>query len=209
MKNKITLYLICCLLLLSACQPRQGSGNAADADTTKQDSNTTHIDTTVQPAYVAETYDDLSTDTLYGDFDGDGRREFIWVQNPHVAMDRYDCNGPCDCLLRSSDRTMVPITTSDCIGGALINYGDLNGDGGDEVGMIPAWFTSCWGRHFLFTLRDHKWIEAIHGTTLRCESYDDTTIVRRDPRRKGYVIVKYYDIDSGFEKILEKSVKMR
>ncbi len=208
----IILSLLSCLLVAGCL--RQGAddrGATAGTDTaaaTYTIDSSRHVDTPALPRHTGEPYDNDATDTLYGDFDGDGKREYVWVQNPVVVMDSFDCEGGCNCLLRSSDSTMKPISTPDCIGGHLINYGDLNGDGGDEVGMIPVWFTSCWGRHFLFTLRDHKWINAIPGSTLRCESYDDTAIVRLDPRHPGYVILKYYDMDSGFD-VLEKSVKLQ
>ncbi len=201
------------MMVITGCL-RQGNGDmgkTAGTDTVSTvyiTDSRRPVDTSTIPTFTQDDWDDQSTDTLYGDFDGDGRQEYIWVQNPDVEMEHWDCKGPCDCLLRSSDTTMAPIRTTDCIGGSLVNYGDLNGDGGDEVGMIPVWFTSCWGRHFLFTLRDHKWMKAMPGSTLRCESYDDTAIVRRDPRHPGYVILKYYDMDSGFD-VLEKSVKLQ
>ncbi|WP_298326729.1 hypothetical protein [uncultured Dokdonia sp.] len=89
---------------------------------------------------------------VYGDFNGDGKKEYAWVKAPE-RLDDYDidwgeddargdlafyCPGGCNSIIYFSDRSIVPITIEHSFGGSLENYGDLNNDGSDNLGFWNA-----------------------------------------------------------------------
>jgi|GEM_PF-2606380 len=94
-------------------------------------------------------------DGIRGDFDGDGHEEYAWLLPPKTKD--MDCEGPCECTITFSNDDISPVTIGNCIGGYPQNEGDLNGDGSDEISLIPHWFTSCWQAMYLFTYQKNKW----------------------------------------------------
>lgn len=87
---------------------------------------------------------------LYGDFNGDGVKEYAWVKSPERLDDSYNidwgmedergdlhmyCPGGCNSVLYFSDKSIVPITIENSWGGKLENFGDLNNDGSDNIGF--------------------------------------------------------------------------
>ena len=85
---------------------------------------------------------------LYGDFNGDGKKEYAWMEGPKMlnpddypdweeeADMRADyCIGGCNSVVYFSDKTIVPLTITQSYGGSLENLGDLNNDGSDNIGI--------------------------------------------------------------------------
>lgn len=85
---------------------------------------------------------------LYGDFNGDGTKEYAWIIGPNLPNpenyddwdEEYDhrsdyCIGGCNSVVYFTDKQIVPITVFKTYGGMLVNLGDLNNNGTEEIGI--------------------------------------------------------------------------
>ena len=89
-----------------------------------------------------------------GDFDGDYRRDWLWVKAP------YDCDPDtrnCDIKLYSSSGRLdgIPLMTTNENGGSdaldIVHVGDLDGDGTDDMAFVAAGGSSAWRGGFVYT----------------------------------------------------------
>lgn len=127
-----------------------------------------------------------------GDWDGDGTRETVRLVPPKFPAagpdDFGECEGPCNCTLTFEKHP--PIVVENCIGGVPVNEGDLNGDKGDELGLLPDWWTSCWHAYRVFGLRKGEWTQAVDPISTHCAQWEDgVDAVAKDPRKPGRVII--------------------
>lgn len=136
----------------------------------------------------------IPKDAIQGDYNGDGKKEYMWLELPVIIEDEMDCKGACDSYVCFSDPSIPRIKVANCIGGGLHNYGDLNGNHTDEIGLHPSWFSSCWKPYYLWTFLQKKWEYAIEPFETHCSLWDTYAVpIERDPLRPGYVIVHYSD----------------
>ncbi|UUC45099.1 hypothetical protein [Flavobacterium cerinum] len=127
-----------------------------------------------------------------GDFNGDGKFEYMWLETPQLSENEMDCIGSCNSYIRFSDATIPTISIQDCIDGIPVNKGDLNGNGTDEIGLLPVWFTSCWHSYYVWTLKNGKWIYAVKPFPTHCNQWENDVIpIEIDKKRKGNVIIRY------------------
>ncbi|MDR1886934.1 MAG: hypothetical protein LBQ70_03375 [Prevotellaceae bacterium] len=155
---------------------------------------------------------DLTTDRLLasggqipgnaveGDFNGDGITDYMWLETIGKTE---------ECKIRFSG-PIPPIIISVCLGGSPVNEGDLNGDGTDEVGILPVWETGCWTGYFVYTFKENQWVETLDPIPTHCLQWEQNILpVVRDSTRKGYVIVNYSELtDEGIE-IKTKTVRLQ
>jgi hypothetical protein len=142
----------------------------------------------------------IPSNSIKGDFNGDGITDDMWLE----SVDKTET-----CKIRfSGDIPSIIINT--CLGGIPVNEGDINGDGADEVGILPVWETSCWKGYFVYTFRDNQWMEALEPIPTHCIQWEkDILPVVRDSTRKGYVFVYYSELtDNGIE-IKTKTINLR
>lgn len=125
-------------------------------------------------------------DALKGDFDGDGKPEFAWItsnmKEQKTEEDFGQCNGvDCQCVIRFSNPKIKGIVVSQCIGADLLqNEGDLNGDGRDEISLVPSWWTSCWQACHVYTFQTSgRWRELIKPFSVYCSHLEDNPDVVR------------------------------
>jgi hypothetical protein len=168
-----------------------------------------------QPAPpVAVTKPPTSPDTVpkvavRGDFDGDGRAEWVWLEAPEVT-DEMECKGECTSYLRFSEAALPAIAQKNCIGGQPENLGDLNDNGGDEIGLLPEWFTSCWTDYYVFTYRAGKWERLVKPFSTHCNQWEaDIKPIEKDPARKGYVLIRYTEFADTTFAVRTKSVPVQ
>ena len=135
----------------------------------------------------------LPEDAVKGDFDGDGRAEYVWLVPPEVTED-MECKGGCTSFLKFS-KTMLPaIEQENCIGGTPDNLGDLNEDGGDEIGLLPQRFMGCWVGYYVYTYRAGQWRPLVEPISTYCNEWENgLKPIEKDPSRKGYVLIRYTD----------------
>ena len=71
----------------------------------------------------------------YGDFNGDGKKEYVYVIPPKDA-DRWEELDDFESLygvLKFTNPSIPSINVKQCVSGVPRNLGDLNGDGKDEI----------------------------------------------------------------------------
>jgi hypothetical protein len=146
----------------------------------------------------------IPKDAVKGDFNGDGKPEYIWIVKPKISDSGEDCVGKCAIKIVCSNPDIQPLSIENAIGGTITNLGDLNDDGKDEFGVLPDWFTSCWAPYHVYTLTNKHWQAAVPSFPTHCNQWEaDVKPIERTPGKKGYVTIRY----SVFEKeeIITKS----
>ena len=109
-----------------------------------------------------------------------------------VNPEELACQGECTSHLRFSNPRLPAISKVNCIGGAPINLGDLNGDGGDEIGLLPEWFSSCWTNYFVYTCRAGKWAELVKSFPTHCNQWEaEVKPIEKDSAKPGNVLIRY------------------
>jgi hypothetical protein len=141
----------------------------------------------------------IPANAVEGDFNGDGIMDYMWLE----TIDKSE-----ECKIRFSG-PIPPIIISACLGGSPVNEKDLDGDGADEVGILPVGESSCWKGYFVYTFKDNQWTEALEPIDTHCIQWEkNIPPVVRDTIRKGYVSINYSELtDNGIE-IKTKTVKL-
>ncbi|RKR83951.1 hypothetical protein BDD43_4166 [Mucilaginibacter gracilis] len=140
-----------------------------------------------------------------GDFNGDGKKETITLIKPKLNADGTAClDSSCTAYIRFSDTTIHQIAVKNCIGGTPDNLGDLNGDGKDEIGLLPDWFTSCWHSYLVYSYTNDEWVYAVPPIPTHCNQWEaNIKPIEKDSLNKGYVVIHYSEMDN--DKIVTKS----
>jgi len=130
---------------------------------------------------------------ISGDFNGDGKRETVRLIAPQLSKDGTTCiDSSCTAFIRFSDTTIRPIAIKHCIGGVPDNLGDLNGDGKDEIGILPQWFTSCWHDYLVFSYKNNEWVKPVAPIPTHCNQWEaNIKPIEKDSLNKGYVVIRY------------------
>lgn len=103
------------------------------------------------------------------------------------------CDGGCITTILFSDAAIPAITVTGCIGGTLTNLGDLNGDGLDEIGLLPGWFAGCWRDYRVYTYKHSHWELAVAPFPTHCNEFEAPRIkaIIKDPVKPGNVLITY------------------
>lgn len=143
---------------------------------------------------------------VQGDFDGNGTKEYAYTK---VSDCTDECDGKCETTVYFSDKKIKPFTVSPAYDGTLYNLGDLNEDGKDEIGIYPGWCTSCWRGFLVYTSGKTGWKLLIPSISTHCNQWEEDKFpVKKDPKKKGYVIVTSSKWEDDDIKIKSTSVKV-
>lgn len=150
-------------------------------------------------------------ESVIGDFNGDGKSEHAVIYYyskpiPGLESHQYDGDYYHYCEIHFSDEALTDISLV-YIGCNLVNEGDLNGDGSDELGFFNVGGFTMWGNYSVLTFIDGTWHELVcirHNENWNPAPYQD--LVRKDSYNYGHVIVKDIRCDDG--EIFDKSVKI-
>lgn len=134
-------------------------------------------------------FNDLTT----GDFNGDGTLEKVLINKPFLEESPFKVIFPVSVVktIDYSDSYAQDIY--------VVNEGDLNQDGTDEL-SICFWNEGVWGRRDLYTFKRNKWLKISSTTMLFGGKAVDR--VRPHPSKKGYVEV-VQDEDHSKQVVLE------
>jgi hypothetical protein len=156
-----------------------------------------------------KTSENIPNDAVSGDFNGDGKAEFMWLVTPKLIENDMSCEGNCTSVIQFSDNNIPSIKVEDCIDGLPVNEGDLNNNGTDEIGLLPGWFTSCWHSYLVWTIKNGSWVYAVDPISTHCNQWDEgVDAIEKDRKKEGYVIVRYSEITDADFVVLSKSVRI-
>lgn len=166
----------------------------------------------------SSTNNNLSTDTISqsitGDFDGDGNNEKAWLASPNIKelISKYgQVPGVGDSYIRFSNPNIPSIKIESCIGGQPVNEGDLNDDGADEIGLLPEWWTSNWYAYYVYTFGNEKWKLAVDPISIYGNDFYEKKIdvIRKNPKKHGYVIIQFINVNDTDFIFKTKSIRVR
>lgn len=144
---------------------------------------------------------------IHGDFNGDGKKEFAYVK---VSDCSDECDGVCETTIYFSDKNIKPFKISPANSGTLYNVGDLNNDGKDDIGFYPNWCTSCWHPLYVYANKKVGWEPLVSPISTHCSQWEDEKFpIKKDPKKKGYVIITTSVWKDDDIKIISKSVKVQ
>lgn len=207
------------MLLMAACIVKQKI-NSADIATTHSELNNAHpaADERLAPMsdYIEDDFDNDGTidkaekrESVIGDFNGDGKREHATIYHylkpiPELTSHQYNDDYYHYCYIHFSDDMLTRIQLA-YVGFNLVNEGDLNGDGCDELGFFNVQGNTMWGYYSVLTFVDGEWHELVcirHNENWNPAPYQE--LVRKDPNNEHHLIVKEIRLDDGY--ILDKVV---
>ncbi len=159
--------------------------------------NTRNDTTETNPTY---------TDSLLGDFNGDGIKEKLYVRT-NGCIDEEQSE-TCICIFSFSNN-LPSIRISESMGADLYNLGDLNNDGSEEFGYVKIWHGD-WQKFHVFTLKNNVWMNLVPSFWVFLDYFYEKGLVpiEKDPNKKGNVIVRSCK-KTDLEPIIEtKSIKI-
>ncbi|HEY6159797.1 MAG TPA: hypothetical protein VI112_01200 [Bacteroidia bacterium] len=158
----------------------------------------------VQKHASAEVRDSTAGDTVWGDFNGDGKKEYLWALCARDTV--FHCMDNCSAKVKCSDKRIPVLDTREDIWEAgLFNEGDLDGDGRDDI-SLAGFNEGSWGGCYVYTFKRGKWIKAIPSFSIWDGLGQEN--VKKDTTRKGYVIyTEWFGGDSIYT--VTKSIKMK
>jgi len=78
----------------------------------------------------------------------------------------------------------------------LQNIGNVDDNPGDELAIVPSWFTSCWRTGQGITFRNGLWKSIVEPFSIHCDLIEKgVKLIKKDPDKRGYVIVSYSDME--------------
>ena len=85
----------------------------------------------------------------------------------------------------------------------------MNGNGIDDIALIPGWWTSCHMRYYTWTNINGSFAPLVDCFSVHCNQLDDDVAeIKIDPKKEGYVTIQFKDWGPDMWKIATKSVKM-
>jgi hypothetical protein len=151
----------------------------------------------------------IKTDTIKGDFNGDGMLDYAWVV-PATDPECQDCKDNYTSYIKFSDIHFPSIKVKDCIGGTLTNLGDLNKNGTDEIGFLPWKYAGCWSAYNVYTLETNQWVFAVEPFPTHCDQWEDgANPIGIDSNKAGNVIISYSELVDSDIVVKTKSVPIR
>ncbi|ASK28619.1 hypothetical protein CEY12_00190 [Chryseobacterium sp. T16E-39] len=149
---------------------------------------------------------ETNTKGIQGDYDGNGTKEYAYIK---INDCTEECDGKCETVVYFSDKNIKSFTVSQANGVELYNLGDLNGDGKDDIGTYTLWCTSCWAPFSTYTYNKTGWKALVKPITTHCSQWEaDKFPIKKDPKKKGNVIITSSEWKDDDIKIVTKSVKV-
>jgi hypothetical protein len=155
-------------------------------------------------------------EVIFGDYNGDGKLEYMWLEAPNIKVEEWGEGDPYDytCYVKFSDPNIPTLKIEGAPFGNLLNEGDLNKNGTDEIGFYDPWFTSLWDTYHVWTFKNGKWVNAVESISIHVDHLDYLDVqlddlIEIDPKKEGNVIIRYSDFPSEEEGIILKSKSVK
>lgn len=170
-----------------------------------------------------------NSDTIVGDFDGDGTEEIATVQNIkyYNTQDSSIDWEACQCVIRFSNVSIKTLIVETCTEGVFKNEGDLNDDGRDEIGILPGWISSGCRQYHVYTFRDNEWVQICEPIENSYNMREAGVVLIEKDKKKGYAVIrqsvdsfiseqennipyKYYQGSScAWSNVVERTIKLK
>ena len=152
---------------------------------------------------------------ITGDFNGDGKTELMEIdwepidkkfekgELVYSEIDGFD--------FIFSDKKIPKLNVWGNCDYTIKNEGDLDGDGGDEIGFLYGWGVSACRTYTVFTLKNNKWQEMITIDSRKNMRKAGILPIEKDPEQEGVVLIRtpgYYGCCSGADYVVEIPVKI-
>ncbi|WP_284652106.1 hypothetical protein [Flavobacterium terrisoli] len=143
-------------------------------------------------------------DKIYGDFNGDGKFEYAFsVLTKKGKGNPVEDGVPDGYQIQFSDKKIKSIKV-DCCSFRLINEGDLNKNGSDEISIVQAPMNGCSGLVSTFTIKNDKSYYLFEPFSIFiCAELSDEEIQKLVFIEKDYVY--YLEADPNDENLLNES----
>jgi hypothetical protein len=145
-----------------------------------------------------------------GDYDGDGRTETVRVTSPSDFM---DSNGnefeesKLVVTIAFPGSELPDISFNESTGAYLVSEGDLDGDGADELGVVPGIGHGFWRSYYVYTFKKGRWRELIRSLPVHYIHLEDgVDFVKKHPELPGSLIITYTAQDKNANTSLETEV---
>ncbi len=147
--------------------------------------------------------------SVQGDFNGDGQKEFAFSVQTKIGEGNPMEDGTADEFAVNFSTDKFKSIDVGCCDIRLINEGDLNADGNDEITVFQAPMNGCTYSMTTYSFVNNTWKTLIESLLIPtgCDYLSDEEIQKRIFIENGKVY--YYDVDSNDEnfKLVKKSVK--
>jgi len=164
---KTRIFLFACAAVLTGCSGHKPDSSRASLQPEQADTN------------AAQSGVLIHGDSVKGDFNGDGKEEYGWAE--------HDDAGVASCAIAFSDKMLLSIDLGkDLYGARLINEGDLDDNGTDELSVVPYGDAGEWSNCSLYSFVDGKWLEALKPFAVYGNGGD---YIQKDPKQKNAVII--------------------
>lgn len=140
-------------------------------------------------------------DSIYGDFNGDKKFEYAYRKLIKKGIENSVENGsPSEYEIKFSDKNIKPINVG-CCWFKLINEGDLDNNGSDEISIIQSPENGCIGYIKTYSIKDDKKTDLINSFSMFiCAELTDDELQKLIVLENN--IVYYHEADPNDENLL-------
>jgi hypothetical protein len=147
---------------------------------------------------------------IEGDFTGSNQPEHAEALKTKVAIGNPAEDGsPAEYTVVFGNKNLNPISAG-CCEIQLVNEGDLNGDGADELSFFQAPANGCTFTMTTYTHKGGKWTKLFEpfGIPTACEEITQDDIQKRVFKEGGKVYIYETDVNDENFKLVKKEVEI-
>ena len=148
---------------------------------------------------------------IEGDFTGNNQPEYAEALKTKVAIGNPAEDGsPAEYTIVFGNKNLNPISAG-CCGIQLVNEGDLNGDGADELSLYQAPANGCTYTMTTYTHKGGKWAKLFEtfGIPTACEEITQDDIQKRVFIEDGKLYIYETDINDENFKLVRKEIELK
>ena len=147
----------------------------------------------------------LVGDKIQGDFDGDGKSEFAYmIKIKDQKGNPMEDGTPAEYEIQFSNEKLKPINVG-CCEVRLLNEGDLNNSGRDEISIFQAPMNGCTYSMTTFTYDKKVWKELVNAFLFPtyCDPISDEDLQKRVFKENNNIYYYKTDLNSEDGKLIK------